>query len=122
MRVRTANTSVVWSRNWLAVEECCPFFNADCFPLGKKRASCQPFAFGCVRVLRVDLSILSDRAKTLRLFDCPRTYDEDVHEPSGALLPVGARRHVGDADQRPEQIEWLQVSTDVAAFDCAFHQ
>src|SRR5258706_7018308 len=58
----------------------------------------------------------------LRLVDCPRTRDEDVHESSGALLPVRTGRHVGDADKGAEQIEWLQISTNVAALDCALHQ
>ena len=29
---------------------------------------------------------------------------------------------MGDADQCPEQIEWLQIFTNVAALDCALHQ
>jgi len=29
---------------------------------------------------------------------------------------------VGDADQCPKQIEWFQISTNVAALDCALHQ
>jgi len=36
-----------------------------------------------------------------RLFDFPRTRDEDVHESSGALLPVRTGRHMGNADQHP---------------------
>ena len=56
------------------------------------------------------------------LFDWPRTSDEDVHESPGALPPVRTGRHVGDADQRSKQIEWLQISTDVAALDSPLHQ
>ena len=29
---------------------------------------------------------------------------------------------MGDADERAEQIEWLQISTNVAALDGALHQ
>ena len=36
------------------------------------------------------------------LFDWTRTGDEDIHESLRALLPVGAGRHVGDADERPK--------------------
>jgi hypothetical protein len=37
-----------------------------------------------------------------RLFDWPRTCDEDVHESPGALLPVRTGRHMGNADQCPK--------------------
>jgi hypothetical protein len=37
-----------------------------------------------------------------RLFDWPRTRDEDVHESPGALLPVRTGRHMGNADQCPK--------------------
>ena len=57
-----------------------------------------------------------------RLVDSPRPRDEDVHESSGALLPVRTGRHVGDADKGAEQVEWLQISTNVVALDCALHQ
>ncbi len=57
-----------------------------------------------------------------QLFDWPRTGDEDVHESPGALLPVRTRSHVGDTDERPEQIEGLQISTNLAALDGALHQ
>src|SRR5580658_6036753 len=60
--------------------------------------------------------------RTAHLLDWPRTGDEDVHESPGALLPVRAGRHMGDADQCAEQIEWLQISTNVAALDGALHQ
>jgi hypothetical protein len=33
------------------------------------------------------------------LFDWPRTRDEDIHEPPGALLPIRAGGHVSDADK-----------------------
>ena|SRR5437762_3151213 len=37
-----------------------------------------------------------------RLFDWPRTSDEDIHESPGALLPVRTGRHVGDTDEGPK--------------------
>jgi hypothetical protein len=37
-----------------------------------------------------------------RLLDGPRTGDEDLHESPGALRPVRAGRHVGDADKSPK--------------------
>ena len=57
-----------------------------------------------------------------RLLDWPRTGDEDVNESLGALLPVRTGRHMGDADQCAEQIEWLQISAKVAALDGALYQ
>jgi len=35
----------------------------------------------------------------------PRTGNEDIHQPLGALLPVGIRSHVGHSDKCPKQIE-----------------
>ena len=61
-------------------------------------------------------------ANVKALFDWSRTRDEDIHQSSGALLPVRTGRHVRDADKCAEQIEWLQVSANVAALDCALHQ
>ncbi len=37
-----------------------------------------------------------------RLFDWPRTSDEDIHQSPGALLPLRTGRNMGDADQRPK--------------------
>jgi hypothetical protein len=56
------------------------------------------------------------------LFDWARTGNEDVHESPGALLPVRTGRHMGNADQRAEQIERLQISTNVAGLDGALYQ
>ena len=56
------------------------------------------------------------------LFDWARTGNEDVHESPGALLPVRTGRHMGNADQRAEQIERLQISTNVAGPDGALYQ
>ena len=52
----------------------------------------------------------------------PRTGNEDIHQPLGALLPVGTRSHVGHSDKCPQQIEWLDIFAYVAALDCALHQ
>jgi hypothetical protein len=46
----------------------------------------------------------------------------DDDEPSGALMPVRACGHVGDAYQRPRQVDRIQVLTDVTAFDRALHE
>src|ERR1700683_5310793 len=51
-----------------------------------------------------------------------RTGDEDVDESSGALLPVRTGGHVRDADQCPQQINRIEVLTDVTAFYRALHQ
>ena len=50
------------------------------------------------------------------------TGDEDIDESSGALLPVRAGGDIGDADQRPQQVDRIEVLTDVAALDRALHQ
>jgi len=42
------------------------------------------------------------RARFACLFGWSRTDDEDIHESSGALLPVRAGRDVGDADKGPK--------------------
>ena len=58
----------------------------------------------------------------LHLSDRPGTEDEDVHEPSCALHPARPRRDIGDADESPEQIEWIEVGADVTALDGSLHQ
>jgi hypothetical protein len=60
--------------------------------------------------------------ETLLLFGGSRTSDEDIHESPGALLPVRTRRHVGDADKGPKQIERVEISPDVAVLNRALHQ
>src|SRR5690349_21358038 len=65
---------------------------------------------------------LLDAENILSSFAEPRTGDENIHQPSGALLPIGTRRHVGYSDQCPKQIEWLDIFANIAAFDCALHQ
>jgi hypothetical protein len=54
--------------------------------------------------------------QTGSLFGWAGADGEDVGEPSGALLPVRAGGHVGDADQRPQQVDRIEVLTDVTAF------
>jgi hypothetical protein len=36
------------------------------------------------------------------LFDSTRADDEDIHQSSGARLPIGRGRDIGDADQSAE--------------------
>src|SRR5246127_1703803 len=57
-----------------------------------------------------------------RLSHCPRTSDEDIHQSPGALLPVRAGRHVSDADEGLQEIDWVEVPTYVAAFDTALYE
>src|SRR5580700_9381962 len=59
---------------------------------------------------------------TSGLFGWAGTGDEDVDEPFGALLPVRAGGHVGDADQRPQQVDRIEVLADIAALNRALHQ
>src|SRR5581483_8978615 len=51
-----------------------------------------------------------------------RAADEDVHESSRALLPIGSRGHVRHADQRAQQVEGIEVLAYVAALDGPFHE
>jgi hypothetical protein len=37
----------------------------------------------------------------------PRSDDEDVDEPPSALLPIGAGRNVGNADERSQEVEGI---------------
>src|SRR4029077_14552940 len=52
----------------------------------------------------------------------PSTADEDIYQPPGTLLPVGCGGHVGHADERSQQVEWVEVIAYIAALDGAFHQ
>src|SRR4029077_6093855 len=56
------------------------------------------------------------------LLHWPRTFDQDVHESPGAILPVGAGGYVGDANQRAKQVEWLEVFAYVAAVHGSLHK
>lgn len=51
----------------------------------------------------------------------PRTSDQDIDQPSGTLLPVGASRDVGYADKGPKEINRVEVLTYVATGDRALH-
>ena len=53
----------------------------------------------------------------LELFHRPRTCQENVHQPPGALLPVGAGGDVGHADQGAKQIKRVEIFSNVAALD-----
>ena len=55
------------------------------------------------------------------LCDRPRAENENIHQSFCALLPIWPRRHVGNADQSSEQVEWIEVRADVAAFDRSLH-
>jgi len=60
-----------------------------------------PTVHGFINVV-LRISATADEIQVSRLFNWPRTCDEDVHESPRALLPIRAGRHMGDADQRPE--------------------
>src|SRR5258708_4443909 len=61
-------------------------------------------------------------SQTRGLFEWPRTNDENIYESPCTLWPVGARRHIGDTDKRPKQIEWIEVCPYVAALNCMLHK
>src|SRR3981189_3105309 len=46
-----------------------------------------------------------------------RAQNENVNKSLSALCPVRSGRDVGNADQSPEQIEWIKVRTDIPIFD-----
>lgn len=48
--------------------------------------------------------------------------DEDLHQPPGALLPVGVGRDMGDSDQGAQQVEGIDVAANVTVFDGALYQ
>jgi len=56
-----------------------------------------PTVHGCINVA-LRISATADEIQVSRLFNWPRTCDEDVHESPRALLPIRAGRHMGDAD------------------------
>jgi hypothetical protein len=58
----------------------------------------------------------------LGLFAWPRTGDENIDQPPGALLPVGTGGHVGDADKSPQHVDWVQIPPDVSALDSALYR
>ena len=37
-------------------------------------------------------------------------YKGSIHQPPGALLPVGGGGHIGHADERAKQVEWVEGS------------
>jgi hypothetical protein len=56
------------------------------------------------------------------LLDGARTEEEDIDSSPCALRLVWYGRHVGDADESTEQIEWVEVWTYVSALDGAIYQ
>ena len=56
------------------------------------------------------------------LLDRARTEEKNIDESPRALRPAWHRRDIGDADKSPEQIEWIEVWTDVAALDGSFYE
>src|SRR5437588_11443373 len=46
-------------------------------------------------------------------FDWLRAGDENIYKSLGAWLPIGGRRHVGDADESPKCGGWVQVRSNV---------
>jgi hypothetical protein len=50
-------------------------------------------------------------------FSWPRTSDEDIYQSPGALLPVRTGRYVGHADERPKQIEWVEIASYITGLD-----
>src|SRR5690242_9966177 len=48
--------------------------------------------------------------------------EEDVDQPSGALLPAGKCIDVRNTDQRANQIEGIDIFAEVTAIDSALHQ
>ena len=56
------------------------------------------------------------------LFSWTGACDENVYQPSGALLPIMAGAHMGDANHRSKQVGGVQIASHVAAPLRAFHQ
>ncbi len=56
------------------------------------------------------------------LFDPSRTCNENVNKSPGALLPIAAGAHIGDADHGPKQIGGVNISSQIAALFRALHQ
>jgi hypothetical protein len=48
------------------------------------------------------------------LFNRSQTHYEYLYESPGALLPITAGAHVGDADHRPQQIGGVNISSQIA--------
>src|SRR3984893_5823425 len=70
--------------------------------------------------LTIDIS--RDAQQDPGLGDRTRAKNENVHHSFCALRPIRPGCHVGNADESPEQIEWIEVRPDVAAFDRSLHQ
>jgi len=70
--------------------------------------------------LTIDIS--RDAQQDPGLGDRTRAKNENVDQSFCALCPIRPGCHVGNADESPEQIEWIEVRPDVAAFDRSHHQ
>jgi hypothetical protein len=57
-----------------------------------------------------------------KLLHRPCTGNQDIHQPPCVLLPVGAGRDVGDANDSPKEIHWVKILAYVAALDRALHE
>ena len=45
-----------------------------------------------------------------------------MHEPAGTLGPVGCGSYIGDANQRTQQVEGIEIGADIAAVNGSPHQ
>jgi len=82
---------------------------------------------GAQRLIRTIRPVIADGLPTIRgagtcLFgDWARTGDEDIYKSPSALLPVSAGGHVGDTNESPKQIDWVEVLSHIPILDCALH-
>src|SRR6185437_7301602 len=80
----------------------------------------------CTRRLSTSLSPSFYRrrfgSRLFGLLHWPGARDEDVDQPPGAFLPVGAGGYISDADQSVKQIAGIEVFAYFAALDAAFDQ
>ena len=58
----------------------------------------------------------------LPLPDGSSARNQDIHESPGALLPIMAGAHMGDADKRTKQVRGVQIFSQIAVLFCAFYQ
>jgi hypothetical protein len=80
------------------------------------------------RVLRLRSADVAARVYMARRVACPALFgwagtgNEDVYQSSGALLPIIPGAHIRDSDQRPKQIEGVNISSHIATPFGALHQ
>src|ERR1700738_1778475 len=80
------------------------------------------FSDGSVQRHESRRSATSASTCPLRSSKRPRTNNKYLDHSFCALRPVWRRRYVRNANKSPEQIEWIEVWTYVAAFDRTVHQ